>query len=153
MIFDNCSHISSHLASYSKQEKCYKVYNLTDEEATLLEPAACAIHGLDKLRPKVGCEVLLLGMYMSCSRYSRTLTVVSGAGPTGLILAQLLKQNGAAKVVLAANKGMKMDIARQLEVADEYVELDRKDPEAQWAKLKEDYKYGFDIVVCFFTET
>lgn len=46
---------------YSKQEKCYKIHNLTDEEATLLEPAACAIHGLDKLRPKVGCEVLLLG--------------------------------------------------------------------------------------------
>jgi hypothetical protein len=46
---------------HSKQEKCYKIHNLTDEEATLLEPAACAIHGLDKLRPKVGCEVLLLG--------------------------------------------------------------------------------------------
>jgi threonine dehydrogenase-like Zn-dependent dehydrogenase len=70
-----------------------------------------------------------------------------GAGPTGLILAQLLKQNGAAKVVIAANKGMKMDIARQLEAADEYIELDRKNPEAQWAKIKEDYKYGFDIVV------
>ncbi|KAF8755520.1 NADP -dependent D-mannitol dehydrogenase [Rhizoctonia solani] len=92
-----------------KQEKCYKIHNLTDEEATLLEPAACAIHGLDKLRPKVGCEVLLLG-----------------AGPTGLILSQLLKQNGAAKVVIAANKGMKMDIARQLDAADEYIELDRK---------------------------
>jgi D-arabinitol dehydrogenase (NADP+) len=43
---------------------------------------------------------------------------------------------------------MKMDIARQLDAADEYIELDRKNPEAQWAKLKEDYKYGFDIVVC-----
>jgi len=42
---------------------------------------------------------------------------------------------------------MKMDIARQLDAADEYIELDRKDPEAQWAKIKEDYKYGFDIVV------
>lgn len=42
---------------------------------------------------------------------------------------------------------MKMDIARQLDAADEYIELDRKNPEAQWAKLKEDYKYGFDIVV------
>lgn len=113
-----------------KQEKCYKIHNLTDEEATLLEPAACAIHGLDKLRPKVGCEVLLLG-----------------AGPTGLILAQLLKQNGAAKVVIAANKGMKMDIARQLDAADEYIDLDRENPEAQWAKIKEDYKHGFDIVV------
>jgi D-arabinitol dehydrogenase (NADP+) len=43
--------------------------------------SACAIHGLDKLNPPVGIEALLLG-----------------AGPTGLILAQLLKLNGASKV-------------------------------------------------------
>lgn len=77
-------------ADYIKyhQSKVYKVNNLTDEEATLLEPASCAIHGLDKLNPSVGIEVLLIG-----------------AGPTGLILAQLLKLNGASRVVIAANKG------------------------------------------------
>lgn len=114
----------------SQQKKCYKIHNLTDEESTLLEPASCAIHGLDKLNPPVGIEVLLLG-----------------AGPTGLILAQLLKLNGASKVVIAANKGMKMDIAKQLNAADVYIELDRKNPEAQWEQLKKDYKYGFDVVV------
>jgi D-arabinitol dehydrogenase (NADP+) len=103
---------------------------MTDEEATLLEPAACAIHGLDKLNPPVGVEVLLLG-----------------AGPTGLILSQLLKQNGASRVVLAANKGIKMDLAKQLDAADEYVELDRANPEEQWAQLKRDWPHGFDIVV------
>jgi len=100
-------------------KKVYKIHNLSDEEATLLEPAACAIHGLDKLRPPVGCDVLLMG-----------------AGPTGLILSQLLKLNGAAKVVLAANKGMKMDIARKLNAADVYIDLDRKSPEAQWEQIK-----------------
>jgi D-arabinitol dehydrogenase (NADP+) len=113
-----------------KQHKLYKVKNLTDEEASLLEPAACAIHGLDKLSPPVGIEVLLLG-----------------AGPTGLILAQLLKQNGAHRVVIAANKGIKMDIAKQLEAADEYIELDRQAPEAQWKALKDNNPYGFDVVV------
>ncbi|EIM82067.1 NADP+-dependent D-mannitol dehydrogenase [Stereum hirsutum FP-91666 SS1] len=112
------------------QHKLYKIKNLTDEEATLLEPAACAIHGLDKLNPPVGIEVLLLG-----------------AGPTGLILAQLLKLNGAARVVLAANKGIKMDIAKQINAADEYIELDRQNPEAQWEQLKKDNPYGFDVVV------
>ncbi|KAF8273130.1 NADP+-dependent D-mannitol dehydrogenase [Lactarius quietus] len=112
------------------QHKLYKINNLTDEEATLLEPAACAIHGLDKLNPPVGIDVLLLG-----------------AGPTGLVLAQLLKLNGARKVTLAANKGIKMDIAKQLDAADEYIELDRQNPGAQWAKLKEDNPYGFDVVV------
>ncbi|KAJ7637108.1 chaperonin 10-like protein [Roridomyces roridus] len=100
------------------------------ETSTLLEPAACAIHGLDKLAPPVGIEVLLLG-----------------AGPTGLILAQLLKLNGASRVVIAANKGIKMDIAKDLDAGDEYIELDRQNPEAQWAKLKEDNPYGFDVVV------
>ncbi|CAK5272916.1 unnamed protein product [Mycena citricolor] len=113
-----------------QQHKVYKIKNLSDEEATLLEPAACAIHGLDKLSPPVGVDVLLLG-----------------AGPTGLILAQLLKLNGAAKIVIAANKGIKMDIAKKLNAADEYIELDRQDPEPQWKKLREDNPYGFDVVV------
>jgi len=113
-----------------QSNKVYKIHNLSDEEATLLEPAACALHGLDKLRPPVGCEVLMLG-----------------AGPTGLILAQLLKLNGAAKVVLAANKGTKMDLARKLDAADVYIDLDRKDPGAQWEQIKKDYPYGFDVVV------
>jgi len=112
------------------QNKLYIIHNLTDEEATLLEPASCAIHGLDKLNPPVGVEVLMLG-----------------AGPTGLILAQLLKLNGASKVTLAANKGIKMDIARKLDAADDYIELDRTNPGPQWEKLKTDNPYGFDIVV------
>ncbi|KAG8938232.1 hypothetical protein FRC03_007496, partial [Tulasnella sp. 419] len=43
------------------KSKCYKIHNLTDEEATLLEPAACAVHGLDKLQLPVGAEVLMIG--------------------------------------------------------------------------------------------
>ncbi|KAH8918408.1 GroES-like protein [Atractiella rhizophila] len=134
-----CEHFKSHgvnidggFADYASfpAEKCFVIKNLSDEEATLVEPAACALHGLDKLRPPVGCSVLMIG-----------------AGPTGLCLAQLLKLNGAAKVTLAANKGMKMDIARKINAADEYIDLDRKDAEAQWAKLKQDNPYGFDVVV------
>lgn len=112
--------------------KAFKINNLTDIEATLLEPASCAVHGLDKLKPtmKPGSEVLLIG-----------------AGPTGLILAQLLKLNGASRVVLAANAGTKMQIARKVEAADEYIDLDRKEAKAQWAQIKKDNPYGFDIVV------
>jgi len=112
------------------QHKLYKINKITDLEATLAEPLACAIHGVDVIQPKVGSEILLLG-----------------AGPTGLMLAQLLKLNGASKVIIAANKGIKMDIAKDLEAADVYVELDRKDPKPQWDKLKEDHPFGFDVVV------
>ncbi|KAH9835287.1 NADP+-dependent D-mannitol dehydrogenase [Rhodofomes roseus] len=110
--------------------KVYKIYNLTDEEATLIEPAACAIHGMDKLETAVGIDALVIG-----------------AGPTGLVLAQLLKLNGATKVVIAANKGIKTEIAKQLDAGDEYIELDRVNPETQWAQLKQDNPYGFDVVV------
>jgi D-arabinitol dehydrogenase (NADP+) len=98
---------------------CYVVRNLSAEEATLIEPAACALHGLDKLALKPGSEVLLMG-----------------AGPTGLMLAQLLKMNGAVKVVLAANEGMKMDLAKKLSAADVYIELCRDNPQGQWEAIK-----------------
>lgn len=73
---------------FSNFAKCYKIKNLSDEEATLLEPASCAIHGMDKLKMPFGAKVLLIG-----------------AGPTGLILAQLMKIGGAGHITIAANKG------------------------------------------------
>ena len=128
-------HVDTHFhddldSSASSAHKVYKIKNLTDEEATLIEPAACAVHGMDKLGTAVGIDALVIG-----------------AGPTGLVLAQLLKLNGAARVVVAANKGIKTKLAKQLEAAHEYVELDRQDPAAQWEQLKKDNPYGFDVVV------
>jgi len=58
-----------------------------------------------------------------------------------------LKLNGASKVVIAANKGIKTRIAQELGAGDDYIELDRDDPSLQWNKMKEDYKHGFDVVV------
>ena len=115
---------------YSKATKVYKIHNLTDAEATLVEPAACAVHGMDQLACAVGVDALIIG-----------------AGPTGLILAQLLRLNGAARVVVAANRGAKTALARALDVAHEYVELDREDPRAQWDALRRENPYGFDVVV------
>ena len=37
-----------------------------------------------------------------------------GAGPTGLVLAQLLRQNGGCHVVVAAPEGLKMDLAKKV---------------------------------------
>ena len=65
----------------------------------------------------------------------------------GLILAQLLKLNGASHVVLAANKGVKTQIAQSLNAADVYYELDRENASAQWAEIKQKYPRGFDVVV------
>lgn len=110
--------------------KVFKIHNLSDVEATLLEPASCAAHGLEKIAPKLGSSVLMFG-----------------AGPTGLVLSQMLRQNGGCHVVVAAPQGLKMDLAKSLDAADVYIELSRKDPEAQFEQLKKDNPYGFDIVV------
>ena len=48
--------------------KVFKIHNLNWVDATLLEPASCACHGLEKIRPKLGSHVLMFG-----------------AGPTGLV--------------------------------------------------------------------
>ena len=64
-----------------------------------------------------------------------------GAGPTGLVLAQLLKLNGGCHVTLAANAGIKMELAQKLDAADEYIFLDRKTPEKQWEQIKSDNPY------------
>ncbi|CAK7211688.1 hypothetical protein SCUCBS95973_001200 [Sporothrix curviconia] len=105
---------------------------LSDADATLLEPAACAAHGLDKIAPRMGSSVLLFG-----------------AGPTGLVLAQMLRENGGCRTVVAAPAGMKMDLARTLDAADEYVELprDAAAAAATMQALKDANPHGFDIVV------
>ena len=116
--------------SFSPQRKVYRIHNLADEDATLLESAACAVHGLDQLKPDIGIEALVLG-----------------SGPTGLILAQLLKLNGASKVAIASNKGVKLDTARKLEAADVFYEIDRAAPDAAWERIRQENPMGFDVVV------
>ncbi|KAK9367047.1 chaperonin 10-like protein [Lipomyces kononenkoae] len=134
-----CEHFNAHgvtldgaFAEYCAYPvgKVFKISHLSPVDATLLEPASCAAHGLEKIRPDVGSSVLMFG-----------------AGPTGLVLAQLLRHNGGCHVVIAANAGKKMQLARELDAADVYIELDRQHPQAQFEQLKRENPNGFDIVV------
>lgn len=65
-----------------------KIGDLPALQAVLIEPAACASHGIERMAPKVGSTVLLFG-----------------CGPTGMLLAQLLKLNGTANVSDYAHNG------------------------------------------------
>ncbi|KAK9351805.1 chaperonin 10-like protein [Lipomyces doorenjongii] len=134
-----CEHFNAHgvtldgaFAEYCAYPagKVFKISHLSAVDATLLEPASCAAHGLEKIRPDIGSSVLMFG-----------------AGPTGLVLAQLLRNNGGCHVVIAANAGKKMKLAKELDAADVYIELDRQHPHAQFQQLKDESPYGFDIVV------
>ncbi|KAI2611172.1 GroES-like protein [Hypoxylon fragiforme] len=112
------------------QGRLFKIKNLSNIDATLIEPASCAMHGLEKIAPKAGSHALLIG-----------------AGPTGLMMAQFLKLNGVSQLTIAAPEGQKMELARSLDAADHYVPLSRANATPQWEQIKKDNPYGFDIVV------
>ena len=95
----------------------------------MVEPTACALHGTEVLDAKPGSDVLLFG-----------------AGPTGQVLAQLVKLNGAARLVVAAPPGRKLDLISRL-AADDVVAMDRQNPEVHRKRLQELSPNGFDYVI------
>ncbi len=111
------------------QDKVFPIEKLSFEQATLTEPTACAIHGMDVIDVKPGDDVLLFG-----------------AGPTGIILAQLLKHCGAVNLVVAAPTQFKLDIVKDL-CADYIVQVDRNDYSKHTQEIKRLFPKGFDVVV------
>jgi D-arabinitol dehydrogenase (NADP+) len=112
-----------------KADRIFPIGNLTSREAVMVEPTACAVHGMEVLAIKPGSDVLLFG-----------------AGPTGQVLAQLLKLNGAGRLVIAAPPGPKLELAGRL-AADEIVPIDRKNPDKHRNRLRELNPTGFDYIV------
>jgi len=112
-----------------KADRIFPIKNLSAREAIMVEPTSCAIHGVEVLNLKPGSDVLLFG-----------------AGPTGQVMAQLLKLNGAANLVVAAPAGPKLDLAAKL-AADQVVAIDRNDPEVHRKRLHEISPKGFDAVI------
>ena len=112
-----------------RAEKCFPIDDLPREVAVMVEPTACVVHGLDVLALEPGSDVL-----------------VFGAGPTGLLMAQLLLHGGAARVTVAAPTQFKLDLARSYGV-DETVRLDRSEPDAGVKEMRRLAPEGFDVVV------
>jgi D-arabinitol dehydrogenase (NADP+) len=108
--------------------QCFPVDDLELAVAVLAEPTACAVHGLDVLQLRPGSDVLVLG-----------------AGPTGLVLAQLLLHGGASRLTVAAPTAFKLERARAFG-ADNVVEITRGDEAATVARLRELAPRGFDVV-------
>jgi len=109
--------------------RCHPVDHLPLDVAVMAEPTACAVHGIDVLALRPGSDVL-----------------VFGAGPTGLVLAQLVAHGGAARLAVAAPTAFKLDLARAYG-ADETVQMRRDDPAAATAGLRSLAPAGFDVVI------
>ena len=110
-------------------DRCFVVNDLDPEVAVFAEPTACVVHGLDKLALTPGARVLLIG-----------------AGPTGLVLTQLLRASGAGHLVVAAPTQAKLDIALE-RGADVVVRIDRADSAGAYDQLRELAGSGFDYVI------
>jgi D-arabinitol dehydrogenase (NADP+) len=109
----------------------FSTEGLDKDTAVFTEPAACAMHGLETLAARPGASALVLG-----------------AGPTGLLLAQLIASGGASSVTVAAPSRFKLDTAAALGV-DATVQIERGDPERNIARLRQASPRGdgYDIVV------
>jgi D-arabinitol dehydrogenase (NADP+) len=108
----------------------FSVEGLALDTAVFTEPAACAMHGLETLRLRPGSSAL-----------------VFGAGPTGLLLAQLMASGGASSVTVAGPTQFKLDRAAALGVTSTVL-LERGDPEGNRRKaLDASGGAGYDVVV------
>ncbi len=110
-----------------------KVFAISDkisyEEATFVEPTACAVHGVDRIKPNFGDSAVMFG-----------------AGPTGIILAQLLRWSGVNKFVIADPNQKKLDILKKLGFTD-LVLVDRDNPTKHYEQVKAISPKGYDIVI------
>lgn len=113
----------------ARASKCYPVDGLTLDEAALIEPAACVVHGMDVLDLKPAADVLIIG-----------------AGPTGQILTQLVVHGGAGRVTVAAPTPFKLELAAG-NGANETVLVDRNDFAASAGSLRTLAPDGFDVVI------
>lgn len=110
-------------------QRCHVVNDLHPDVAVFAEPTACAVHGLDRLALRPGSDVLLFG-----------------AGPTGLLLIQLLARNGAGRLTVAAPTQAKLDLAAA-RGADRTLVMSRDHPAAAITALSSMTTDGFDVVI------
>ena len=107
---------------------------LGPDTAVFAEPASCAMHGLERLRPRPGTSAL-----------------VFGAGPTGSLLAQLMASGGVAHVSVADPAQAKLDTVRALGIdATIPIELITEDNAERLVTRLRDASptgTGYDIVV------
>ena len=108
----------------------FPVDGLDDDTAVFSEPTSCAAHAIDVIRPRHGSTALVLG-----------------AGPTGILLAQLLRASGVAEVTVAAPTAFKLGTAAALGADRTYL-MDRGDLAADVRRLRDlTGGSGYDLVV------
>ena len=109
----------------------FSVQGMDPDTAVFVEPTSCVMHGMEVFGPPPGSTALVLG-----------------AGPTGLLLAQLLAHNGAAHVTVGDSAAFKLETAQSLGV-DATLVMDRGDLDGDARRLRDMSPAGdgYDLVV------
>jgi 2-desacetyl-2-hydroxyethyl bacteriochlorophyllide A dehydrogenase len=105
---------------------CYLLpEQITEVQATFIEPLSCVIYALNRIRVKPGDDVLIFG-----------------AGPMGLLLIQALRNSGAAQITVIEKDQNRTNMAKQ-QGASIVTNLTVKGIEV----CKQNVPFGFDIVI------
>ena len=125
-------HRPGFFAEYASADhrQVFSVDGLESDTAVFAEPTACAMHGLETLGQRPGGSALVMG-----------------AGPTGLLLAQLIGSGGATSVTVGDIVPFKLETAAGLGV-DSTVSM-TKDPAQNIDRLRAASPTGdgYDVVV------
>ena len=84
--------------------------NVSYDEGALAEPLACVLNALELTPVKLGDTIVLIG-----------------AGPIGMMLCDVARLMGAAKIILINRSAPRLEIAKKLGVADDYICLNEQD--------------------------
>lgn len=107
-------------------QNIYRLSNrLSVQDAALTEPLACVLYGARRLELQAGSDVLLFG-----------------AGAIGLLLLQVLRQNGGTRVVVVDLLAERLEYAKALGATEIVIGTER-----DLERLKEMSPLGFDAVV------
>lgn len=86
------------------EKAVFSISDLPFEQGAFVEPLSCVIHGIERAQISLADHVVILG-----------------AGPIGLLLMQMARLQGAAKIIMLENNPGRVDLARKMG-ADQVVE-------------------------------
>ena len=108
------------------ERACYPIPDsLTDKQAAFIEPLACVVYALRRMRVYPGDKVLIIG-----------------AGPMGLLLVQALRHSSASLITVLEKQAHRLELAKGMG-ANSIVLADK----AQDENLKAIAPEGYDVVI------
>lgn len=108
------------------ERACYPIPDhMTDKQAAFIEPLACVVYALRRMRVYPADRILIIG-----------------AGPMGLLLVQALRANGASLIAVLEKQEHRLNLAKDMG-ANAIVLADAEQDE----RLKDVAPEGFDIVI------